>query len=238
VGVLIGVAGLAVLGIWPARPPEVIGHPLDRLPAPVTVTWPDPVPAWLADARDAGTAPFDDHAVDLAVAVLVGHDGDPENQAGFTTRFTTPTVTMWVDDVFRTNHDLGANLAFAITWVEGVTGVTFAEVTDRDAAQIRVVEHDTPGGNMKNRFDRRTGVVWQADVRIGCCLPAVAVEELGHAMGAGDGADQRSMFSVGTEVLPEPFEFDAWVLRTLYQLPPGTSEAGVRAALTATADGT
>jgi hypothetical protein len=190
-------------------------------------------PDWLAGARVAAAAPFDDHAVDLATAVLTGSDYGPHR--GHTIRFATPTVTMWVEPGFRDNPVQADNLAQAMAWVSEATGVPFVEVDTPGQAQIVVREFHALRGRVHARTGLR-GELRQTDVHIGCCRARIAYEELAQAMGAmHDGADQRSFFSNRTQDLPEPLEFDTWILRTLYQLPPGTLEADVRAAFAATA---
>jgi hypothetical protein len=164
--------------------------------------------------------------VDMAVAVLTDPDSGP---AGHTYRWATDTVTYTLDLPGYPSSYFG-EIDAALTFIADTTGVRWVQV--ERGGQVRIVPLGDNGGRV--RMHAGSGhTLTGATIELGCCRVRVPWEELLQAMGAlGDHTDGRSVFSNRTP-RERAGSWEAWALRTLYSLPPGSSPDQIRNALAA-----
>lgn len=160
------------------------------------------------------------------VAALLASVTEPEEPTG-----TTIPVTRWVEPVVRVNVALPylwpasfrRIVPRALRWISRQTGVAFVLNSDPDAP---VTVRMGPPGTGRTVFYRNVDdTLRRVEVTIGCCRARVAWEEVGQIPGiVGDGGGNDSVFS-NTSTRTKPSKLDAWMLRTLYAVPPGTTAA-------------
>lgn len=162
------------------------------------------------------TFPEPYYDIPMAVAVLT----QPDSGGGGTTmRWAGPQVTY--------NISLPGYPAAYVTkarqvlrWGGGLVGLQMVEV--RGPAQIEVVPKAGNGANVTADLSS-SGALEHVTFELGCCRDRAVWEDGLQALGPlGDRADARSVFSQDHTAVG-PSRFDAWVLRGLYAVPPGSS---------------
>jgi Protein of unknown function (DUF2927) len=161
-----------------------------------------------------------------ATAVLTRPD---EGVSGHTYRWDPPNGVVSYHIEVPYEREL---IRRAFAWDSAVTGLTFAET--QGAADIVIASENDNGAYTVASVDG--GRIFHATVQIGCvpsCRLRPLWEDLTQVTGPmGDRASgQWSLFS-SDKTLETPTAFDAWVIHTLYSLPPGATVDQVRAAVT------
>ena len=162
--------------------------------------------------------------VRMAVEVLTRPDNGP---AGRTVRWAGPTVTYRIT-LGAYPPDFVDEVRTALSWASAVTGLDLQEVAG--PAQLEVVQKDGNGAFTSGTLGEDWSLT-SVRVELGCCRVRPVWEDVLQAFGPfGDRADGRSIFSQSrTRDLPS--DFDAWLLRALYQVPEGSSPGEVSEAL-------
>lgn len=177
-------------------------------------------------ASTAVAAPmFGPDAVDMATRILT----EPDNGGGgYTMRWDRQQVTYSIAGEFP-DHFL-ATIDRAFQWGSAFTGV---DAVNHNGPDADIVITRGSGQGAYAEVWHRNGTIERATIELGCCWARAAYEDVLHTFGPlGDHGDHRSVFSSDPERMM-PSAFDAWVLTTLYTLPPGTPPEDVRAALAA-----
>lgn len=156
----------------------------------------------------------------VIVAVLTQPDVGP---AGRTMRWAGPQVTYRLElPGYPADYQDEARQAFA--WAAAHSGLDVVEV----AGPADIVVHRGPGNGAVTRvWPDWSGRLTRARIRLGCCRPRAAWEDILQSFGPMGDRSPDGLFSQDlTAERPGPFE--AEVYQTLYRNPPGTAASDLR----------
>lgn len=164
----------------------------------------------------------------MAVSVLTEPD---VGSGGFTMRWEGSDVTFRVRLPGYPARYV-AKVRNALRWGGQIAGLKMVET--EDVADIEVVPR-SGNGALVSAWTGHRGQILHVLFELGCCRLRPLWEDSLQSFGPmGDRADERSVFSQDSRRLV-PSKFDAWVLRSLYSMPSGSSAAAAGSVLAAMA---
>lgn len=168
--------------------------------------------------KDVSTVAAPTSTWDELVAVLTHPD---EGAGGVTYRWARPAVTYQLE--------LGGYPAEYVDVVRAAfaTGGAWSGIAIRQVSSGGdiVVERSRGNGATLAYWPDDSHAITRAHIRLGCCRPRAAWEDVLQAFGpAGDRA-RSGLFSQDVEGAQAPGPFEECVVRTLYRFPPGTTRA-------------